>query len=264
MPPISAIYFMGLFVGTVLVALLAFRGGVHFGRWRARRPDPEPNLPVRTLIAGVLNLLGFILGFTFALAASHYDARADAIFNEAVAIGTAYHRTYSLPEHERENVKRLLLEYVDARLQVGDPAERTRVLERLNSLQERIREQIILIGNNNGSAGSASSLTQSLAEIIDVHAFRVLMDMRARIQDRMWVSLYCVMIIALAGAGYQCGLTGGRGSIAAVAYAMVFTAVVIMIFIVDNPDMEQFRHTHRPLFELKARLTSTEAIGLWK
>jgi len=264
----------GLFLITVLLALLAFHAGVRLGLWRTKQPEPEPNLPVRTMIASVLNLLAFILGFTFALAASHYDDRMETVFNEAVAIGTAYHRADFLPDPERSDVKRLLLKYVDLRLQVGEPAERNHTLERLNVLQAQILQQSLLIGNKDGLTGSASSAAQSLAEIIDVHALRVLTNMRARIPRRVWAALCCVMILGLAAAGYQCGLAGGRRSIAAFGYALVFAIVVVMIAMADNPGMEQFRRAHQPLFDLKARLAApepresglkpTEAFGLWK
>src|SRR5262245_49145792 len=98
MQPMSPFFLIGLFAGTVLVALLAFEAGSRYGYWRSQQPDPEPQLPVRTLVASILSLLAFILGFTFGLASSHYDSRNQSVFDEAVAISTAYHRADFLPD----------------------------------------------------------------------------------------------------------------------------------------------------------------------
>lgn len=32
---------VALFIGAVVVALLAFEAGLRLGRWRSQRPDPE-------------------------------------------------------------------------------------------------------------------------------------------------------------------------------------------------------------------------------
>jgi serine/threonine-protein kinase len=53
----SPLLLVVLFIATVIVVVLAFQGGLLFGRWRSRQPDPEPVLPVRTLVASILSLL---------------------------------------------------------------------------------------------------------------------------------------------------------------------------------------------------------------
>ena len=106
----SPLLLVALFFATVIAALCAFEGGLRFGRWRSQQPDPEPSLPVRTLVASIMSLLAFILGFTFGSASSHFDSRSQSVFDEAVAIGTAYHRADFLPDPEAANMRRLLRE----------------------------------------------------------------------------------------------------------------------------------------------------------
>ena len=102
--PMSPLLFAGVFIATVAVALFAFEAGLRLGRRRGRQPDPEPQQPILTLVASILSLCAFILGFTFGLASSHFDARSQAVFDEAVAISTAYRRAELLPDPERSNV----------------------------------------------------------------------------------------------------------------------------------------------------------------
>ncbi len=254
MPSLSPFLLTALFVTTVIVALLAFEGGLRFGQWRARRPDPEPLLPVRTLVASILSLLAFILGFTFGLASTHFDSRSQSVFDEAVAIGTAYHRADFLPDPERTTVRRLLREYVDRRLEAGRSGHVGDAIRPLRQLQKDIWAQAVTAGRKD-IGPMAAPVIQSLTEVIDVHAERVLAGIRSRIPMTVWLMLYGIMFLSLTAAGYHAGLAGARRSFAALAYALVFAAVIVMIVAADVPGSQQFQTSHQTLIDLRARLT---------
>jgi hypothetical protein len=250
---------MTLFIGTVIIALLAFKGGLRLGRWRSRRPDPEPLLPVRSLVASILSLLAFILGFTFGLATSHFDSRSESAFEEAIAIGTAYRRADFLQDPERTALRRLLLDYIDMRLGVqrsGKDVDET--IARVRQLQNQIWRLAIGAGKKNNGHLSPSPLMQSISEVVDIQGERVLAGMRSRIPVRVWLVLYGIMSISVGAAGYHAGLAGARRSIAAVGYALVFSAVIVMIAAGDVPGSEQFRKSEQVLSDLRVRLTHFE------
>jgi len=255
MQSITVPQLIGFFVVTVAAAMLAFEVGVLFGRWRTRKPDPEPQEPAKTLVGGVLSVLAFILGFAFGVASSHFDARGRAVFDEAVAIGTAYHRADLLPDHDRADMRRLLREYVDLRLEVGQSGKRSE-LERLRQMQEHIWSKAVAMVKKDGNSSSASAMLQSLTDIIDLHGERVLAGIRSRIPTRVWIILYVLMILALATAGYQGGLTGVRKSFTAIAYSVVFAAVIVLIVAGDIPGAEQFRSSHQALIHLREKMTN--------
>src|SRR5262245_24405426 len=119
MQSMTPLMLLGLFIGTVLLTLIAFEAGRRFGLWRSFQPNPEPQLPVRALVASILSLLAFILGFTFGLASSHFDYRAQSVFDETVAIGKAYDHAAFLPDPQRMKIRELLLKYIDLRLDGG-------------------------------------------------------------------------------------------------------------------------------------------------
>ena len=52
---------------------------------------------VSTLEGAILGLLALMIGFTFAMALSRFEARRDAVLNEANAIGTTALRARLLP-----------------------------------------------------------------------------------------------------------------------------------------------------------------------
>jgi hypothetical protein len=251
----SPLLLVALFFATVIVALLAFEGGLRFGRWRSRQPDPEPPLPLRTLVASIMRLLAFILGFTFGSASSHFDSRSQSIFDEAVAIGTAYHRADFLPDPEAANMRRLLREYVDLRLETSGSGDNDDAVARLRQLQQELWAQAVAAGKEDIGPLSAAPLIQSLTEVIDVQGERALAGVRTRIPFSIWVILYGIMVVSVAAAGYHAGLAGARKSVAALAYALVFAAVIVMIAAGDVPGSRQLRISHQALMDLRARLT---------
>ncbi len=71
------------------------------------------------MIGGILGLLGFLLAFTFGLAASRFDTRRELLLNEVNAIGTCYLRAGLVPDYERVETRKLLQEYVHLRAEAA-------------------------------------------------------------------------------------------------------------------------------------------------
>ena len=250
----SPLLLAAVFIGTVVVALLAFEGGRRLGKWRSRHPDAEPHQTMVSLVSSVLGLCAFILGFAFGLASSHFDSRNQSVFDEAVAIGTAYRRADLLPDPERTTVRRLLREYVDLRLQAGQPTTTTNLAGQLRHLQKEIWAHAVTVSQKEAGA-SATPFIQSVTEV-DVQAERVLAGIRSRISFTVWAVLYSIMVIAVCAAGYHSGLASGRRSLAGVFYALVFAAVITMIAAADVPGSQQIETSHQALSDLRARLTA--------
>ena len=240
------------FIGTVVVALLAFEGGRRLGRWRSRHPDAESHQTMVSLVSSILSLCAFILGFAFGLASAHFDSRNQAVFDEAVAIGTAYRRADLLPDPERTSVQRLLREYVDLRLQAGRSTTTADLVGQLRHLQKEIWAHAVAV-NQKETGPSATPFIESVTEV-DVQAERVLAGVRSRISVTVWAVLYAIMMIAVCAAGYQSGLASGRRSLAAVFYALAFAAVIMMITAADVPGSQQIQTSHQALSDLRARL----------
>src|SRR6516225_454845 len=99
-----------------LVGLALIVAASEIGRFLGVRVGNQGGDNVSTLEAAVLGLLALMIGFTFAMALSRFEARRDAVLNEANAIGTTALRARLLPEPERKEVLKLLREYVQTRL----------------------------------------------------------------------------------------------------------------------------------------------------
>src|SRR5688572_7394807 len=102
----------------------ALEAGYRSGRWCHTHNPDEQVQQVGAIVASILGLLALVLGFTFSFAASRFDARRQAVLEEANAIGTTYLRTRMLPSEIRRPSAKALQEYVDVRLagvRSGDP-----------------------------------------------------------------------------------------------------------------------------------------------
>ena len=127
-----------LFGATVALILLVVEAGFRVGRWRQRRAEHEREAPVGAIVAAGLGLLAFLLAFTFGMAASRFDTRRGLVLDEANAIGTTYLRAALLPEPHRTEIRTLLRDYVDLRLEAVQPGMSVPARERSEELQSRL------------------------------------------------------------------------------------------------------------------------------
>ena len=105
---LGAIFLIGL-----AVILIASEIGWRLGARSAGRAGGN----VSTLESAILGLLALIIGFTFAMALTRFEARRAAVLNEANAIGTTALRARLLPEPHRTDILKLLKEYVQIRVE---------------------------------------------------------------------------------------------------------------------------------------------------
>jgi hypothetical protein len=244
-----------IFLVTATAILVSFHLGAMLGRRATRCANPEPQVPMTSLVSGTLSLLAFVLGFTFGLASSHSDSRDDTLYAEALAIGVAYHRTDLLPLPARDVVRSSILEYLDLRVETTRSPEFDKAVFKLRKLQQRIWTEAIGDGDDAGGPAPPSLLVQSLNDVIHVHGERALAEMRSRISTVVWSVLCAITVLAVAAAGYYHGLYGGRRSFPAVAYAFILALVIVMIIDLDTPQFGRLKANHQAFVDLRERLT---------
>lgn len=101
---------------TLSMALfIAMAIGLFGGRFLQRRKPIECSESDNFLLSAALALLGLLIAFTFSMAAERFDARREALLQEANAVGTTYLRFQLLGEPYRTNLSKDLLSFLDAR-----------------------------------------------------------------------------------------------------------------------------------------------------
>jgi hypothetical protein len=251
---LDALPLWALFMATIVVALLSFEGGFWVGRWWRRRSEHEQEIVVRGLVGGMLGLEAFMLAFTFGAAAAHFDDRRQAVIDEANTIRTAYLRADLLPEPNRAEIRNLLREYVDVRLEAVRTGKIEQGIARSEELQNQLWLQAVASREKTPSPAFAVQFIQSLNEIISLHTRRVIVGFEFRIPNIIWIVLYAITALAAASIGYHSGLTGRSRPLVALAIILAFSAVILLIEDLDRPGLINVSQT--ALVELQRNMNA--------
>ena len=187
--PMDALPLWGLFGATVVIALLSIEAGYRIGEYRRRHSEEEKEGPVGAIVAATLGLLGFVLAFTFGLAASRFDARRQIVVEEANAIGTTYLRAGLLPDDRGVKIRKLLREYTDARLEAVETGNIDKVLQRSDELHRELWKEAEAVGKQHPNSIVVGLFIQSLNDTIDIHAKRILVSLQSRVPGVFWGAL---------------------------------------------------------------------------
>src|SRR5688500_948592 len=94
-----------LFVGTIIVVMIAIEAGYRLRCAAHKRSEDEKESPVSAIAGSILGLTAFMLAFTFGIVTDRYDAKRGLVRDDAVAIRTAWQRSDFLPETNRAEAK---------------------------------------------------------------------------------------------------------------------------------------------------------------
>ena len=240
-------------------SILVLAGAIETGRWfgiRARRESPAT---ITTLEGAILGLLALMIGFTFAVALSRYEARRQGVLNEANAIGTTALRARLLPEPHGQECLKLLRQYVKLRLDIAErvlsPSELEAAVGQSNALQEALWLQVKAVAAKDNGMVPTGLFIQSLNEMIDDQEKR-LMALTSSVPNIVLTVLYGVAIFAGAFAGYAAGMDKQPSRAPTYVAIAIFTAVILLIQDLDRPNTGFITVSQKPMRDVAASLTS--------
>jgi hypothetical protein len=252
---LDALPLWGLFLVIVVLVLFSIDGGYRLGRYRRRRSEQEKDAPVGAMVGSTLGLLAFMLAFTFGMAASRFDTRKSLVLDEANAIGTTYLRAAMLPDR-RDEVRGLLRDYVDARLEAVQSGGMTEGVRRSEDLQAQLWAQAVAMGQQHPNSIVVGLFVESLNEVIDLHAKRVTAGLRNRIPGTIWASLFTIAVLSLGAMGYHSGLVGTTRSLAVIAVAFAFSAVIALVVDLDRPQEGTLTVSQQALIDVRQSMNA--------
>jgi hypothetical protein len=191
----------------------------------ALRPD------FGTILAASLTLLGLIIGFSFSMAAGRYDLRKTYEEAEANAIGTEYVRADLLAPAQGSQVRGLLKQYTDLRIQW--------YLEQNWGNLAPINQQISQVQNQLWAATSQSALAQPTpVQALAVAGMNDVLNSQGYTQAAWWnripVGAWCLMF----GIAVFCNALLGYGAhqIAPRLFMVLPLLVAIAFFLIADID----------------------------
>lgn len=255
--PLDSVPLWGILGVTFALGLAALEGGYRYGAWRHTRVTEEKVPPVAAMVASLLGLLAFMLAFTFSLAASRFDARRQAVLNEANAIGTTYLRARLLPEPHQSKIAAILRDYVKLRSRRMQPAEIEELLKTSEELHNQIWSEAVAVAEQDRTSIMTGLFLQSLNESIDLHATRVYFGLRSRIPLSIWLALLILLALGLGSVGYQAGLSATRRSPEMPVLAFAFSIVLFLIVELDRGHEGFLQISQQPMIDLYNSMESS-------
>jgi len=202
--------------------------------------------------------LAFMLAFTFGMASTRFDTRKSLVLDEANAIGTTYLRAAMLPER-RDEVRDLLRDYLDTRLEAVRSGRIAEGLARVDDLQAQLWAHAVSVAQQHPDSIVVGLFVEALNEVFDLHAERLAAGLRNRIPGAIWVGLLVLAILSLASMGYHSGLVGTSRSLAVIAVAVAFSAVIVLVVDLDRPQEGSLKVSQQALIDLRQSMTPPPA-----
>ncbi len=249
----------GVFALTVVVVFLIIWIGTFFGLRISRRPDHERETPLGTIIGASLGLLAFMLAFSFGITAQIFQTRRQLFLDEVNAIGTSYLRAGLLVEPHRGDVRKLLREYVNLRVNLAKeklfrkPERLREAVSYAEALQDRMWSHAVALSEADRHSEIDALFIDSLNEMIDLQTSRVTAA-SYRIPKSIWYAMYFITVISMLMVGYQTGLSGRRNFKVGIMVALAFSTVLLLVVDIDRAAEGYFKLNQQPMFELHKKM----------
>lgn len=245
------------FLGTAAMILLCWGIGFRLGYRRSESGDRRESLEGE-VVATALGMLAFVLAITFGMAEARYDARRQVLFDEVVAIRTAYLRAGLVKEPDRGAVRGLLREYVDARLEVRASSDIAAASARAEVLHDSLWTHTVAIAAANPT-DIGGMVVEGVNDVIKIHVQRAALAMAVRIPEPIWLALYVLTALGMVMLGHHCGVKRDHPSFGVIGLAVSFALVILLIDALDRPQHGFFTLSQRPMVELQAWMDSARA-----
>jgi hypothetical protein len=249
-------YFLVVFLIGVAIVFLASEFGWRLG---ARTQGHGASGNISALEQSLLGLLALIVGFTFLMALTRFEARREAVLNDANAIGTTALRARLLPEPHRTESLKLLREYAQIRIDyipTGKSfAELPTLIDRSNNIQQALWQQVKALSAKDNNMVPTGLFIQALNEMIDNQGKR-LSALRNYIPDVVLLSLFGIAAVACGFAGYASGLDPLRTRLPVFITAFLVCSVIFVILDLDRPNVGFITISQQPMIDTVASLSA--------
>jgi hypothetical protein len=240
-----------LFLGGVGVVFLAHEIGWRLGK---RNEGKGVSNHLAALEQVLLGMVGLMVGFSFLMGLTRFDARREATVNLANAIGTMALRARLLPEPARKETLKLLREYAEMRTALS-PNEKARavILARSNEIYEALWQRVETLSVKDKEMVPTGLFIQALNEMIDSHGRRIA-ALRNQIPEEILITLFAICAVSCGFSGYVNRLDPLRSRLPSLITAMLVSAVVYLIVDLDSPRAGVLREDVRPMIDLVASM----------
>ncbi len=231
---LDSVSIFGVYIIIIIYMLLAIEGGFLIGARSQHQYDEESKSSIRPVIGSLLGMLAFVLAFTFSMSADNHKMRKQNVLEEANIIEYVYLRADLLPDELQYEVKTLLKEYTDIRINAVTNNQYTEALKRTEELHRLLWEKAITLSKNKAEIKS-NLFVNAVNRLIEIHNKRLEVGLYYRISESIWIALLLISTLAMIVLGIQHGLARKRNLIIIFPLCMAYGALISLVIDLDRP-----------------------------
>ena len=249
-----------VFVFTILVVLISVILGYRIGNYTYRKSKGEKQSSTGSIVGASLGLLAFMLAFTFSIAADRFNQRKQILLDQVNIIGTTYLRAEMLPDPPRNEIRKILRDYVDLAASLANkdywtkPGRLNQLIDRTEDMQDQLWIYTVDLGREYRDSEVVSLFISSLNDLIDIQTTRVVVAIQYRIPGTIWTTLYLLSILVFGLVGYEIGISRSGNMLVSIIMAVIFSAVILLISDLDRPAQGQIGVSQQPMIELQQKM----------
>ncbi|OAI44144.1 hypothetical protein AYO43_02320 [Nitrospira sp. SCGC AG-212-E16] len=225
---------LGLFFGVLILLEL----GRRLGRWTLAKDFDQARARVNTIETAIFLILGLMIAFTFSGAATRYELRRQLVVDEANAIGTAYLRLDLLSSSAQPSLREKFRRYVELRIDAlripWDTETPNKQAAETSALQKEIWSGVI-DALKESPPQSTIVMIPALNQMIDITTTRAMAALTHTPILVFSALIFLTLTSALLAGFVMAGSTTRHMGVHSVAFALVLTATVYIIFDLDYP-----------------------------
>ena len=245
----------GMFFIPLVVVLIPILLGQRYGIYLNKKSGDMQHAPVGSAVGAAFGLLAFMLAFTFQIAASRYEARKTLLLDEVTNIRTTYLRAGLVPEPFRSDTRKLLVEYVDLRIELAaDQSKLGSVIGRSQEILDTLWKHAESLASIDRSSEVYALFTGSVNDLVDNFNHRVSMTLEYRIPSTILWVLFFIAFFSMLALGYQFGLSGKGNFRINLLLAVIFAMVMFLILALDRPETGLAKLNQKPMITLQQQL----------
>jgi len=244
-----------MFLTPLLAVMIPILIGERYGRYRKMKSEDVQHAPVGAVVGAAFGLLAFMLAITFQIAANRYDARKQLLLEEVTKIRTAYLRAGLIPEPYRSGTKKLLVEYVDLRVDLAaDLSKLNPVLSRSQQILDSLWTYTEALAVQDRSSEIYALYTTSVNDIVDAYNQRITVSLQYRIPGAVLLALFIINFFSMLLLGYQFGISGKGNFRIILLLSAIFAVVMFLILALDRPETGLSTLNQKPMLTLQQQL----------
>jgi hypothetical protein len=193
-----------------------------------------------TIRNGIITLVAFMLGLTYAQAQGRFDARRELVVKEANAIGTTWLRADQLAPKETAEFRLILTAYTRDRLEAystpGQPSLYVRVMDDSDRRQAQLWSLASAAVRHSPTDQGKALLMSTLNDTIDVSSEQVA-ALTHHVPTAVLVLTFVLVLLGAVTIGLQFARAKSRPIGLTLLYAASFAIVLNLIVDFDRPQV---------------------------